>query len=125
MQPVHIDALAELSLEFKSIRESGIRRFPESIWIKTITITKTIPISEVSRAINIPVSYLRKKVKELAMTATPMKFVEAIQEPQRYSNIIINIDSAKGQKMKIEGVTTDSLLLLVSEFLKKGSSCSR
>ena len=61
MRHVQLQERNELSLEFKSLRESGVRKFPESSWKKAISITKKIPIAEVSLAISTPISYIQKK----------------------------------------------------------------
>ncbi len=118
--------LNELSLEFKSLRESGIRRFPESSWQKVIAITKKIPIAEVSLAISAPIGYIRKKAKDLDLQVKPMRFVEAVPPSlMTFSNIVISVETSKGQKMKIEGVDSSSIPFLMSEFLKGDLSCSK
>jgi hypothetical protein len=126
MQENYTEELNELALEFKSMRDTGERRFPESLWQKTIAIIKTTPIGKVSTAIAVPVPYLRKKIREFSGNTKPLRFVEAIPQTQMSScGFTISVATPNGNMMKIEGATEASLNLLVSVFLKEGSLCSK
>ena len=124
MQHTHTE-LNELVLEFRSVRESGIRRFPEAIWKKAISLTKKIPIEEISSAINVSVSYLQRKSKDLAVNLQPVRFVEAVPQFLSSSDIVVIVQTSKGHSMKIEGINSSSLIDLMSGFFKGDSTCSK
>jgi hypothetical protein len=125
MQNIHIQELNKLASEFKSMREAGVRRFPEETWLKAVSMTKEIPIADVSRAINTPIPYLRKKMTGLTHTVKSLQFIEATVQPPMSGDISISIDMPGGQRMKIEGIPSSCLPSLISDFFRGGLSCSK
>lgn len=117
--------LNQLILEFQTARKSCSNKFPQSIWKKAISLTKKLSVDEVSEALHVTSVYLHKKIKDLSPDIKPIRFVEAVSHsPTATSGIVINIETLAGQ-IKIEGVTDDSLRVLMSEFFKGGTLCSK
>lgn len=123
-QQVYIE-LNQLVLEFQTARKSCSNKFPQDIWQKAISLTKKLSVDEVSEALHIVPAYLYKKIKESSSNTRPVRFIEAVPQPSTVaSGIVISIETFAGQ-MKIEGVTNDSLRILMSDFFRGDTSCSK
>ncbi len=123
-QQVYIE-LNQLALEFQRARKSCSNKYPQDIWRQAIFLAKKLSVEEVSEVLHIAPAYLYKKIKDLTSNTKPIRFIEAVSQPSTdSSSIVISIETSVGQ-MKIEGVTDDSLRILMSEFFRGGSSCSR
>lgn len=123
------EELAQLASKLTTIRQSGKKNwFPEEIWESAAIITNKLPISVVCKVLNVHPAYLRKKIADIttAHTQEPLTFLEIPQRAREVINAItINIENSHGHKLTIDGATTSSLIPLVNEFLKGGTSCSK
>jgi hypothetical protein len=120
--------LETLAAEFAELRRSENKGpFPKNVWKKAIELAQQMSVDRVSKAINIPSSYLKRKMALLGPSNAKMTFVELITPKHDSSmNIKINIESAFGHKMIIEGINTDSITSILMVLLKDGGlSCCK
>jgi hypothetical protein len=114
--------LIELVAEFNAIRQSKSKRpFPIEIWLKAISLSQKIPLSDLCRAIGISIQYFRKKIAKLSspIDTQPLQFLEVISTKHQFSDFIkVSIESARGHKVLIEGISASHLNSLVSELIK-------
>ncbi len=109
--------LIELELEFAAQRTAGIRRFPETLWQKAISFAKIYSIAEVCSAIKTPESYLTKKMQ--VKPSQSLHFIQtSVKELSSHNQMTLFIETSKGHKLKIEGLTNSGLTPIITEILK-------
>jgi hypothetical protein len=114
--------LSELAVEFTALRQLGSRRrFPNEIWLKAISLSQKIPLSELCQAIGISVQYFRKKIANFShpVDKQSLQFFEVLSPKHQFPDFIkVNIEFARGHKVLIEGVSASYLTSLVAELMK-------
>ena len=109
--------LIELEIEFAAQRTAGIRRFPETLWQKAISFAKIYSIADVCSAIKTPESYLRKKMQ--IKPSQSLHFIQtSVKELSSYTQMTLLIETSRGHKLKIEGLTNSGLAPVIAEILK-------
>jgi hypothetical protein len=120
------DQLAELALEFASLRQSGKKNwFPDAVWQKAVSIAQQLSIAEVCQAIKVQSAYFRKKMALLAPQSEerPITFLELI--PPKPNIITIHVESSHGHRLSVEGMAMSDFASVLSEFLKGGAPCCK
>lgn len=100
--------LIELKIEFTAQRTAGIRRFPKALWQKAISFAKIYSIAEVCSAIKTPEGYLRRKMQ--IKPSQSLHFIQtSVKELPSYNQMTLSIETSRGHKLKIEGLTNTGL----------------
>lgn len=79
------------------------RKFPRELWTSIIHLTKTYPVEEVCRRLQIHPVYLKRKIRQFKETA--LEFREIVMPAVQSASdvVIIELRSANGLQAKIRG----------------------
>lgn len=104
--------LEEIHAILATLRESSSFRnkFPKKIWNSIIELTKTLPLQEVCRRLNIQPAYLKRKIQQLQNThSETIDFQEVsfgTHETLPTDDVVIELISISGLKARIQGPST-------------------